>query len=92
MADHLGQDIWYLLNMFHSLGYSVLFVLGMIWLRLILRVFEEALCPRKKKLTHRCVHPLGPFRTTRIELESTTESKHPSPSESDSTQKKNLCI
>jgi len=91
MDHHLGQDIWYLLNMFHSLGYSVLFVLGMIWLRLILKVFEEAMCPRGKKLTHRCVHPLGPLRTSRMVPGLTTELQHTTSSESDSMRKKNLC-
>lgn len=57
MAHHMGEDIWYLLNIFNGMGYMVLFVLALIWLRFLLKVAEDALAPLRKR-THRFVHPL----------------------------------
>lgn len=92
MADHLGQDIWYLLNMLHGLGYSILLIFLIIWLRLILLVIEDVLCPRRKKLSHRFVHPLGSFQTTTVEDGAKGELQRGSPSKLVSTrERKNLC-
>jgi|GEM_PF-3028659 len=92
MANNLGQDLWYFLNMFHGLGYSVLFILGIVWLRLILLVVEHALYPRRKTPTHKFVHPLGSFRAGSIEDRENTEFQTGSSSKFVSTrEKRNLC-
>lgn len=80
MANHLGQDIWYLLNMFDGLGYVILFFLLIIWLRLILQVIEDAVSPRQKKPNHRFVHPLGSFRPTTMQDGAKDESQRGSSS------------
>jgi hypothetical protein len=56
--------MWYLLDMFHGLGYSILFVLGLVWLWLLLQVVEDALAPQRKGM-HRFVHPLPNPPTSR---------------------------
>ena len=91
MAHRIWEDMWYLLDMFHGLGYSILFVLGLVWLRLLFQVVENALAPQRKG-THRFVHPLpnpspsGPEEMPRCK---------PQPSEvlpeSASTERRDLC-
>ena len=65
MARRMGEDLWYLLQMCPGLGFSVLFVPGLIWLRLILKVVEEALGPLRKP-AHKFVHPLPRPSTSRL--------------------------
>jgi hypothetical protein len=91
MAHRILEDMWYLLDMFHGLGYSILFVLGLVWLRLLLQVVEDALAPQRKGM-HPFVHPLsnpsssGPEEMRRCK---------PQPSEvlpeSVSTERRDLC-
>ena len=48
MAHSIVEDVWYLLTIFNGLGYMIVLVLAMIWLRLLLRVVEYALAPLNK--------------------------------------------
>ena len=48
MSHSVGEDVSYLLTIFNGLGYMIVFVLAMIWLRLLLRVVEYALAPLGK--------------------------------------------
>lgn len=57
MISRFGENLWYLLTIFQGMGYMVLFVLLMIWVRLLLQVCEDALMPRKKT-SHKFVHPI----------------------------------
>jgi hypothetical protein len=65
MTHPWGEDLWNLLTMFNGMGYMALFVLAVIWARLLLSVFEEALTSRKRP-SHKFVHPLpSPSNDTR---------------------------
>jgi hypothetical protein len=90
MAHHIREDFWYLLNRFHGLDYSVLFVLGLIWLRLLLQVVEDAIASRRKP-THRFVHPLPTPANNRPETLLTKTSQPGEVSESDSAGRKDIC-
>lgn len=58
MAHRFGEDVWYVLNIFNGIGYMVLFVVVMIWLRLLLHVVEDAVTPLRKR-PHKFVRPLS---------------------------------
>ena len=58
MTQHLGEELWYLLNVFNGMGYMVLFVVAMIWARLLLQVVKDAIAPLRKH-PHKFVHPLA---------------------------------
>lgn len=51
-----GEDLWNLLTMFNGMGYMALFVLAVIWARLLLSVLEDALTTRNGS-SHKFVHP-----------------------------------
>ena len=90
MAHHMGEDFWYLLNVFHGLGYSVLFVLGLIWLRILLQVVEDAVAPLRKP-THRFVHPIPTHSNNRPETLPIKTSQTSEVSESNSIGRKDIC-
>jgi hypothetical protein len=61
-----GEDLWNLMTMFNGMGYMALFVLALIWVRLLLSVIEGALTSRKRP-SHKFVHPLtNPSKHTRL--------------------------
>jgi hypothetical protein len=61
-----GEDLWNLMTMFNGIGYTALFVLAVIWARLLLSVIEGALTSGKRHV-HRFGHPLitNPSKDTR---------------------------
>ena len=62
MISRFAENVWDLLAIFNCLGYMVLFVVVMVWLRLMLQVVEDALAPVARR--HTFVHPLpGTERT-----------------------------
>ncbi len=77
MISRFGEDLWYLLTLFQGMGYMVLFVLLMIWIRLLLKVFEDALMPRRKT-SHKFVHPipLPPSLTRSVVHDSVVPDEH----------------
>ena len=42
------EEVWYLLNILNGLGYVVVLLLAMIWLRLLLQVVEYAVTPLRR--------------------------------------------
>ena len=90
MAHHMVKDFWYLLTMFHGLGYSALFVLGLIWLRILLQVIEDAVAPLRKP-TQRFVHPVPTHSNNRPETLSMSTSQPGEVSESNSAGRKDTC-
>jgi hypothetical protein len=57
MIHHAGEELWYLLRVFHGMGYVALFIVAMIWARLLLEVILDAIAPMRKH-PHKFVHPL----------------------------------
>jgi hypothetical protein len=57
MSQHYGADLWYFLNVFEGVGYILVVIFSMIWIRLLLMIIETALRPRKE-FNHKFVHPL----------------------------------
>ena len=45
MASRFAEDVWYLLTIFNCVGYMVLLVVIVVWLRLVLHAVEDALVP-----------------------------------------------
>ena len=63
MTGRLGDDVWYLLTLFNCFGYMVLFVVVLLWLRLMIHVVEDALAPIAKR-PPRPVHPVAELPPT----------------------------
>ena len=57
MVHRLGEDVCYVLSMFSGIGYTVLVICALIWLRMLLPVLEEALQHHRER-PHKFVHPL----------------------------------
>lgn len=57
MVHRFGEDLWYLLTVVNGMGYMVLLIVGMIWVRLLLHVVEDAIAPLRRH-PHKFVHPL----------------------------------
>jgi hypothetical protein len=75
MTHPRREDLWNLLTMFNGMGYMALFVFAVIWARLLLSVFEEALTSRKRP-SHKCVHPLpSPSIDTRLGFHDYPDAK-----------------
>jgi len=56
MVRSIVEQVWYLLNVFSGLGYLVVLIFAMVWLRLLLRVVEYVAAPLSNN-TRSIVHP-----------------------------------
>ena len=57
MIHHLGADLLYLLKISDGMGYLILFIVVVIWVRLLLGGVEAAIAPLRTH-PHKFVHPL----------------------------------
>jgi hypothetical protein len=77
MTRPWAEDVWNLLTMFNGMGYMALFVLVVIWVRLLLSVLENALTSRKRS-SHQFVHPHPtPLNDTRLGFHDYQDAEDP---------------
>jgi hypothetical protein len=88
MINHIGTELWYLLNMFNGMGYMILFVVAMIWVRMLLQVVEVAVVSLRMH-PHDFIHPTPGS----LELKTFGQPRKPTQSVgSEMYRREKLCI